>query len=97
MENFAGADLHKKVTQLNLLREGKVPSQYRFRNDPRTVGGVLRRLPAGTKIAVKATGSWWWFVEKARDLGHEVLLSHPKQTKAIASARLKSDGVIMLH
>ncbi len=23
MENFAGADLHKKVTQLGLLRKGK--------------------------------------------------------------------------
>jgi len=32
-------------------------------------------------------------VEQARELGHEVYLSHPKQTKAIASARLKSDKV----
>jgi hypothetical protein len=38
-------------------------------------------------------GSWWWFVEKARSMGHEVWLSHPKQTKAIAHARLKSDKV----
>jgi transposase len=53
----------------------------------------LRKLPRGTKIAVEATGSWWWFVEKARELGHEVSLSHPKQTKAIAHARLKSDKV----
>src|SRR5262249_5472822 len=54
---------------------------------------VLKKLPRGTKIAVEATGSWWWFVEKARELGHEVCLSHPKQTKAIAHARLKSDKV----
>ncbi len=32
-------------------------------------------------------------MEKVRELGHEVFLSHPKQTKAIASARLKSDKV----
>ncbi len=93
MENFAGADLHKKVTQLGLLREGKPPSQYRFPNDPHTVEKVLSRLPSGTKIAVEATSTWWWFVEKVRELGHEVFLSHPKQTKAIASARLKSDKV----
>ena len=30
MENFAGADLHKKVTQLAVLRERRPPSQYRF-------------------------------------------------------------------
>ena len=93
MENFAGADLHKKVTQLAVLRERKPPSQYRFSNDPHTVEEVLKRLPSGTKIAVEATGNWWWFVEKVRELGHEVFLSHPKQTKAIASARLKSDKV----
>src|SRR4029453_8990601 len=62
-----------------------------FFHDPKTVDGVLKKLPRGTKIAVEATGSWWWFVEKARELGHEVSLSHPKQTKAIAHARLKTD------
>ncbi|MGE5305356.1 MAG: hypothetical protein ACM3TN_18765 [Alphaproteobacteria bacterium] len=52
MESFAGADLHKRVTQLAMLREGQPPSQFRFPNDARTVKGVLKRLPAGTKIAV---------------------------------------------
>ena len=93
MESFAGADLHKRVTQLAVLRDGQPPSQFRFPNDPKTVDGVLRKLPRGTKIAVEATGSWWWFIEKARAMGHEVCLSHPKQTKAIAHARLKSDKV----
>jgi transposase len=93
MESFAGADLHKRVTQLAVLREGQPPSQFRFPNDPKTVDGVLKKLPKGTKIAVEATGTWWWFIEKARAMGHEVCLSHPKQTKAIAHARLKSDKV----
>ncbi len=93
MENYAGADLHKKVTQLGLLRNGKPPSQFRFSNDPHTVEKVLSKLPSGTKIAVESTSTWWWFVEKVRELGREVFLSHPKQTKAIASARLKSDKV----
>lgn len=93
MERYAGADLHKRVTQLALLREGSAPLQYRFNNDARSVEGVFKRLPRGTKIALEATGNWWWFVEKVREMGHEVYLSHPKQTKAIASARLKSDKV----
>jgi len=93
MESFAGADLHKRVTQLAVLREGQPPTQFRFANDANTVDGVLRKLPRGTKIAVEASGSWWWFIEKARAMGHEVCLSHPKQTKAIAHARLKSDKV----
>lgn len=93
MEHFAGVDLHKKVSQLALLREGRAPSQTRFPNKLATVEKILRRLPPGTKIALEATGSWWWFVDKAREIGHEAFLSHPKQTKAIASARLKSDKV----
>jgi transposase len=91
MENFAGVDLHKRVSQLAVLRKEKAPLQLRFPNELATVEGILRRLPARTHIALEATGSWWWFVEKARSMGHEVCLSHPKQTKAIASARLKSD------
>src|SRR5262249_34719344 len=54
MESFAGADLHKRVTQLAVLREGQPPSQFRFTNDPQTVHGVLKKLPRGTKIAVEA-------------------------------------------
>jgi hypothetical protein len=49
------------------------------------------QLPAGTTIAVESTGSWGWFVDTARRLGHQVVRSHPKLTKAIAAARLKSD------
>jgi transposase len=94
MESFVGVDLHKRVSQLAALREPKPVSQVRFLNDAVTVEKVLRKLPQGSKIALEATGSWWWFVELAQRTGHEVVMSHyPKQTKAIASARLKSDKV----
>jgi len=93
MESFVGIDLHKYVSQLAVLRENKSPSQLRFANDVVTVEQVLKKLPEGSKIAVEAMGSWWWLVELAQKSGHEVFLSHPKQTKAIASARLKSDKV----
>ena len=59
MENFAGADLHKRVTQLAVPRERKPPSQYRFSTNPHTVEEVLKRLPSGIKIAVEVTGNWW--------------------------------------
>ncbi len=93
MEQVAGADLHKRVTQLALLRDERPPLQARFPNDRASVERALSRLPAGTTIAVESMGSWWWFVDTARRLGHDVVLSHPKLTKAIAAARLKSDKV----
>ena len=85
MESFVGIDLHKYVSQLAVLRENKSPSQLRFANDVVTVEQVLKKLPEGSKIAVEVMGSWWWLVELAQKTGHEVFLSHPKQTKAIAS------------
>jgi hypothetical protein len=39
---------------LAVLREGQPPSQFRFANDPKTVDGVLKKLPRGTKIAAAA-------------------------------------------
>jgi transposase len=93
MEHFVGIDLHKYVSQLAVLRESRSPSQLRFANDRVTVERVLKKLPKGGNIALEAMGSWWWMVELAQKTGHEVFLSHPKQTKAIASARLKSDKV----
>ena len=52
MENFAGADLHKKVTQLAVLRERKPPSQFRFSNDPHTVAisSALYRYARDTRL-----------------------------------------------
>ena len=93
MKQFVGIDLHKDVSQMAVLRESKSPSQLRLANDVVTVERVLKKLPKGSKIALEAMGSWWWMVELAQKTGHEVFLSHPKQTKAIASARLKSDKV----
>jgi transposase len=93
MEHFVGIDLHKYVSQLAVLRESRSPSQLRLANDVVAVERVLKKLPKGSKIALEAMGSWWWMVELAQKTGHEVFLSHPKQTKAIASARLKSDKV----
>jgi hypothetical protein len=39
---------------LAVLREGQPPSQFRFANDPKTVDGVLKKLPRGTKIGAAA-------------------------------------------
>src|SRR5262249_7953926 len=77
------------------VRPGVISRRIRNREGGHsvTVKQVLKKLPEGSKIAVEAMGSWWWMVELAQKSGHAVFLSHPKQTKAIASARLKSDKV----
>jgi transposase len=87
-----GVDLHKQVSQVAVLTEEGEITQTRLENDPELVEGFFRKIPPA-KVAIEASGTWWWLVDLLEDLGHQPVLSHPKQTKAIASARLKNDKV----
>jgi len=88
-----GVDLHKRVAQIAVLTpEGEV-SQHRLETIPREITQFFAKLPAQTPVAVEASATWWWFIDLLEALGHRPVLSHPKQTKAIAAARLKNDRV----
>lgn len=50
-------------------------------------------LPAPSRVATEASGTLWWLVDLRKRIGYEPVLSHPKQTKAIAAARLKNARV----
>jgi len=40
---------------------GKVLEQVRLKNDPRTLVRFAESLPEGSKIALEATGNWYYF------------------------------------
>ncbi len=88
-----GVDLHKRFSQVGLLDEYGEIQQRRVEHVGKEMEDFLRQLQPGSRIAVEATRSWWWFVDLAEGLGHQVVMSHPKATKAIAHARLKNDKV----
>ena len=46
-----------------------------------------------SKIALEATYGWEWLADVSEDAGYELHLAHPLRTKAIASARVKTDAV----
>jgi transposase len=87
-----GVDLHRRVSQVAVMTEAGDITQHRLVNDPATVRGFFADLPPA-RVAVEATGTWWWFTDLVQELAHHPVLSHPKQTKAIAAARLKNDRV----
>ncbi len=88
-----GVDVHRRVSQVALLTaDGELP-QHRLENEPSQVRRFLEGIPAPAPVALEASGTWWWLVDLLESLGHQPVLSHPKQTKAIASARLKNDRV----
>jgi transposase len=90
---YVGVDLHKQISQVAVLTpEGDV-KQHRLKNEVGAVQQFFAALPSPARVAIEASGTWWWLVDLLEQLGHQPVLSHPKQTKAIAAARLKNDRV----
>ncbi len=86
-------DLHKRVSQLAVLTAEGELRQHRLANEVPRLERFFAQFPAATPVAIEASGTWWWLVDLLERLGHQPVLSHPKQTKAIAAARLKNDRV----
>ncbi len=86
-----GVDLHKRSSQLAVLMPDGEVTQQRLENDPKQLEQFFAQVLRGSQIAIEASGTWWWFVDLVERLGHHAVLSNPKQTKAIAAARLKND------
>jgi transposase len=88
-----GVDLDKRSSQIAVLTEEGEIAQQRLPNDPGRLEKFFAELPPHTPVAIEASGTWWWLVDLLEQLGHDPILSHPKQTKASAAARLKNDRV----
>src|SRR5215831_17277669 len=88
-----GIDLDKRSSQIAVLTEDGEFVQQRLTNEAGGLEKFFAQLPPQTPIAIEASGTWWWLVDLLEHLGHRPVLSHPKQTKAIAAARLKNDRV----
>jgi transposase len=57
-------------------------------------------LPEGSKIALEATGNWYYFYEVLEHKCPKIYLAHPLKTRAIAEARIKTekiDSTILAH
>ena len=92
--NSVGIDLHRKRSHIAALDEhgGELFSR-RIVNDPDTFLALLGELDGESKIALEATDGWEWLADLLEDHGYELHLAHPLRTKAIASARVKTDAV----
>jgi transposase len=92
--NSVGIDLHKRRSHVAALDEqgGKLLSR-RIDNDPQTFLELLAEIDGESKIALEATYGWEWLADLLEQAGYELHLAHPLRTKAIASARVKTDAV----
>jgi transposase len=91
--NSVGIDLHRSRSHVAVIDEhGELSLSRRIANDPDSFLELLAGLSGETRIAVEATYGWEWLAELLEEAGYELHLAHPR-TKAIASARVKTDAV----
>jgi transposase len=92
--NSVGIDLHRKRSHVAVIdEEGTETLSRRITNDPATFLELLAELEGDSEIALEATYGWEWLADLLQDAGYELHLAHPLRTKAIASARVKTDAV----
>jgi transposase len=89
---YVGLDLHKMYTQYAVMdNDGALVREGRIENDP----GELERFSDSLTDAniVIESSSTWYGVYKILAKRHHVVLSNPGKTKAIASAKVKTDKI----
>jgi hypothetical protein len=92
---FVGMDLHKNYLQIAVMNEkGKVLENSRIKNNLKHVGRFFDENINDEKVRVAMESSSVWYniysyLSKEKHLN--VVLSNPVKTRAIASAKIKTD------
>jgi transposase len=91
---YVGIDLHRKRSHVAVVDEhGDELLSRRLVNDRERFRELLCELGEEAEFALEATYGWEWLAELLEHEGRELHLAHPLRTKAIASARVKTDAV----
>ena len=92
MEHFIGCDAHKKFSLFVALNEeGHYSPPMRILHDRELMREFLQALPAGSRIALETSGSYYWLVEEMERAGHEPQLAHALTAKRRMEGRHKTD------
>src|SRR3954453_15019798 len=91
---YVGIDLHRKRSPVSVVDErGEQLLSRRLVNDPERFRELLGEFGQDARYALEATYGWEWLADLLEAEGRELHLAHPLRTKAIASARVKTDAV----
>lgn len=86
-----GFDVHKDSTYATILdSEGKIVDQTRMENEK--VASYLSRHKVG-RVAMESSTAVAPLYRQLKSEGFDAVVSHPKKTKLIAEAKIKSDRV----
>jgi transposase len=91
---YVGIDLHRRTSHVAAFdEEGLELLSRRVTNDPDVLRAIFAELGGEARVALEAAFGWEWLADLLEAEGIELHLAHPRQTKAIAAARVKTDAV----
>lgn len=95
MRRYVGIDVGKAKCRAALMDQGGfIVDEFTFQNNREGIEGLASRLTMDDKVVMESTGSVWTNLYNSLDDRHiPVVLANPLKTKAIASARIKSDEI----
>lgn len=94
-ERFIGVDAHKKYCFINVQdKSGKVLDEVKLDTNKDSLGGYFSQFDRnGAKAVLECTYNWMYVYDVLKESINDVKLANPKQTKAISSAKVKTDKV----
>jgi transposase len=91
---YTGIDLHKKTSFITTVdKQGHVQARRNLPNQLPVILDYFSSLAQPTQVVIESMGSWYWLYDALSKAGHEVIISNPCKTKAIASAKIKNDKI----
>ena len=92
---YVGIDVGKQRCRAAVMDEkGFLVEEFSFRNNSGGISGLVSRLSMDDSVVMESTGSVWMNLYECLEEAHvSVVLANPWKTKAIASARIKSDKI----
>src|SRR5208337_3300731 len=90
---FIGMDLHQKTSTFSVkAKEGAVIDERTIPTSPEEIKKYLAPY-AGSKLVHEPVSQWYFYADFIEALGLDVTIANPLKTKAIASARIKTDSI----
>ena len=91
-QQYIGCDAHRRYSVFVVMDDkGQASKPVRVEHDRSELREYLRRLPAGSKVAIESTGGWYWLVDEIEAAGLKPQLANAYQAKQRMAGRNKTD------
>ena len=91
---YIGMDLHKNYLQIAVMdKDGNILHNSKIANNAESIDGFFQTINTNAKIVMESSSVWYNIYQKLQEKGFDVTLSNPLKTKAIASAKIKTDKI----